>query len=775
MNIKDLSIKGKVAGGFAIILILMLIIGFVAISKGAQYAQLATLSRFMVEKEVDHYKWVNKVKDLFIENEKTLKVQIDPHKCGLGKWYYSFIESKEYKRLPPDLKEQIAEMELPHKHLHESAVKIDELWEQQHPGLIKTLLMRLGDHQNWAAKVANSLLNNEPVTVQTDPTKCGFGKWLAGEECRTLEAEWPAFAEIIEKVKMHHVALHATAVHIQQVWKKVHPGLLETLLGRMNDHLKWSLSVAESLLGNTPITVQTDPTKCAFGKWLDGSECQEIESSWPQFGEIIEQIKPYHVKLHKTVVHMNETGDLNEKVNIFNDHTVKLLAIIGDKFHSAVMLEKANVNGNREATEIFRTKTLPELQAVQGLFNEAIQLEEDIVKHGDEAKAVLKDETVPILSKLLTIFNATIKDMNGLANDAQTQMRLTIIVVLVISAALAVGVVIMLLKFIVVPINMVVDMLKDIAQGEGDLTKRIEVDSKDETGQLASWFNTFIGKVEKIIAQVKDGAGQLAAATEEVSSGSQQIADGAQQQSASFEELSSSIQSNAENAKAADDISHTIAHNVGKTDETMDSTVEAMGTIEKSSIQIAEAVAIITDIADQTNLLALNAAIEAARAGEHGKGFAVVADEVRKLAERSASSARDIETLIKGSQKQVETGVTISKDAGESMKEIIAEIKKVGDQLQGISNATQEQAAAMEENTSITESNASAAEELASSSIEMASQAEVLQKLVGQFKIREGIAAEAEGQPAAKAAPTANEAGPEEKLKGEEREALRIG
>ncbi len=258
---------------------------------------------------------------------------------------------------------------------------------------------------------------------------------------------------------------------------------------------------------------------------------------------------------------------------------------------------------------------------------------------------------------------------------------------------------------------------------------------------------SIVKPVNRIIAGLREGAEQVAAASSQVSSASQSLAEGATEQAAGLEETSSSLEemssmtkTSADNAQQANELATNARNSANQGQEAMKSMDTAINDIQKSSDETAKIIKVIDEIAFQTNLLALNAAVEAARAGEAGKGFAVVAEEVRNLAMRSAEAAKNTSEMIQESVKNSNNGVEIAGQVAKALEEIVTGINKAGELVNEIASAAGEQAQGVDQiNTSVsqmdkvTQQNAANAEESASASEELNAQAEQMNTIVQEL------------------------------------------
>lgn len=335
----------------------------------------------------------------------------------------------------------------------------------------------------------------------------------------------------------------------------------------------------------------------------------------------------------------------------------------------------------------------------------------------------------------------------------------------------------LMIRSVLRPLRNIIDQLKDCAEGKADLTRQADASRRDEIGELASWFNVFTRRIHDLVAEVAQATNEVASASSQIASSSEDMSLSTKEQALQITQVSAAVKQMAASvvdvSRKAADAANSAGNSgrvAGEGGAIVQATItgmqsinqavsESAGSVQKlgdRGEQIDQVITVINDIAEQTNLLALNAAIEAARAGEHGRGFAVVADEVRKLADRTTQATEEIARSIQAiqdetqlavsqmtaGQEQIQGGMGKATEAGESLREIVGSANEVASMIHSIAAAAEEQSAAAEEVsrniqtiTHIADESSAGITQSSSAANELSMRAEGLLRLVSQFKL----------------------------------------
>ena len=586
-----------------------------------------------------------------------------------------------------------------------------------------------------------------------------------------------------EKVKEYELQLNALTDHFNElktfVSDDVRAEMIALILADFETQLKIFNSASVSLVKQQAQlnNVQNQLNKSlnsfvlASSNFLDSIYNNILTSANPEIERRIKRVQDMVSVIDgmkNTITEVNKsiyTSDASSKDKVIKDITSIRNTV--EKLHNSTKVAATKELARKALDETNKMNKL-----IIAIYNE-INLMNKAKSDEDSASGIVKEYINSINSMASNLMVSASKSIVETSN----RIFVLIFISMIVGSVVALAIVLFMIIDIVRPLNKFINLIKNLTEGDGDLTKRVDAKTKDEFGILAGYINTFINNVQHIIKEVQQvshevtsGSNQLASVAEELqstfSSQTEQMADISMNMinlSSLSEQVSSSLTQSSSRLQNTTSLTQdgavslaSIRREMKLISENTNNLAKTITTLAESSEDIGRILTVINDIADQTNLLALNAAIEAARAGEAGRGFAVVADEVRKLAERTSTATNEISTIITSFQqesvsaaknmettsKSIDSGSNKVEKTLSGFKDVVEGINNANNDIVGITTMVDEQNTSIQDvtsnassiNASISESNI-AITEVASTIEHLQSKTSSLESILNQFKV----------------------------------------
>ncbi|MBF0495346.1 MAG: methyl-accepting chemotaxis protein [Deltaproteobacteria bacterium] len=669
---RNMSVGKRIMAGFGLVLCLFVVIvilsyggieGIMDNAKGVIDGN--KLYAFFAQVEVDQLNWAKEI-NAFLTNESIteLKVETDEKKSAFGMWLQSQARKDAEGRFPA-LAPLFNSIETTHKSLLQSAVHIRERFHRADPNLPTSLTELEMNLLAWLSELNKGLMQQQAeFTVELDENKCPVGRLLNDDAAMKALTRHDSLAKLIAPLKELHEKLHRSVREIQRVYAPVDPAFAVRLQQIMESHRKWTLMVCMAIVeGAEELGVSADLSQDPLGRLLVSDQAAKYAECCPTMKAPLDEMKKAIEKEFGAAKEIEKALSEGNKVTakrIFSNQFLPGEMQLFKHFEGTIGAHGALLRQDA-AREVYKTQTLTVAGQMRELLQKARTEAQRLLEGVREGQRTYALETIPALEQTQSILRKicveirkhTGTDVDVLEKAKGTKRNVILVGILAIGTGL-------LLAFLI--------------------TKGIATLLKGLTNH------------------VRQVAGHVALASSRVLSSSHSLAEAGAEQLAFIEEASSAMEQmasmtmrNTENTRQTDELMEEANIVVNTAGRSMADLTTSMEQISTSSDETSRIVKTIDAIAFQTNILALNAAIEAARYGEAGAGFAVVANEVKSLAVRSSEAASSTSELIEGMVVHIKEGVALVRRTTEAFSRVAAIVAKVKELIGEINLASHEQ------------------------------------------------------------------------------------